>query len=157
VSETTTQMLARLLDDALDALANAPGHLITRSGYCAKCEGGCIVDMGHMPVEYVPHPSWDAVKDQQRSVQAAKDYARDEVLAAIETEAALPVPALDPKSVLPPVTPIAGLDIRGVYDLLSPEARKELEAALQADARTRRAAAGAAATIPLGGKHDAQG
>jgi len=64
---------------------------------------------------------------------------------------ALPVPALDPKSVLPPVTPIAGLDIRGVYDLLSPEARKELEAALQADARTRRAAAGAAATIPLGG------
>lgn len=73
--ETTTQMLARLLDEALEALKDAPGHIVMRSGYCAKCEGGCFKVMTNPPPPLVPHP-WDRTADRDRNTEAAQRFAR---------------------------------------------------------------------------------
>jgi hypothetical protein len=74
--ETTVQMLGRLLDEALEALAGLQDHVTTRSGYCAKCEGGCLQNMStSVPVPFVAHP-WDAVVEREQNVEAARTFGR---------------------------------------------------------------------------------
>ena len=73
--ETPMQRLARLLDEALEALAEAPDHLVTRSGYCAKCEGSCDKASWATPAEFVAHP-WDQVIERDRNAEAARQFRR---------------------------------------------------------------------------------
>ena len=54
-------------------------------------------------------------------------------------------------SILSPVTPIPGLNVKSANDLLSPEAKVALDANLRDMAGTRRAGNAAAATMTLGG------
>jgi hypothetical protein len=51
--------------------------------------------------------------------------------------------------ILPPVTPIPGLDIRSIQDVLSPESARELSEWLRREARNQRLARASAALIPL--------
>lgn len=48
--------VARLLDEALEALATT-GHVITKGGYCARCEGGCLVGFTNLAETPLVEPS----------------------------------------------------------------------------------------------------